>query len=119
MSDTAALFTLRDLRVSFDGADLSGADLTDGEFARNSFVKANLVGANLAGAMLQRAAFSEANLAGASFKHTYLYWARLEGVDLSQALDLTQPQIDMACGNDQTKLPVGLTMPTHWPCADD
>jgi hypothetical protein len=40
-------------------------------------------------------------------------------VDLSQAHDLTQVQVDMACGNDQTKLPAGLTMPSHWPCAED
>jgi uncharacterized protein YjbI with pentapeptide repeats len=107
------------LRVSFDGADLSGADLSDGEFSRNSFNKTNLSGANLASAMLQRASFLEANLAGASFKHTYVYWARFAGVDLSQAKDLTQAQVDMACGDAQTKLPAGLTAPTHWPCADD
>ena len=70
-------------------------------------------------AMLQRAALGEANLAGASFKRAYIYWARLEGVDLSKALDLTQAQIDMACGNAQTKLPAGLTMPSQWPCAED
>ncbi|MGE3874555.1 MAG: pentapeptide repeat-containing protein, partial [Parvibaculaceae bacterium] len=40
-------------------------------------------------------------------------------VDLSQALDLTQEQIIMACGNGQTKLPPGLAMPPHWPCAED
>jgi uncharacterized protein YjbI with pentapeptide repeats len=107
------------LRVSFEGADLSTADLSDGEFSRNSFIKANLSGANLSGAMLQRAAFGEANLAGASFKRAYLYWTRLEGVDLSQAVDLTQAQIDIACGNAQTKLPAGLTTPAHWPCAED
>ena len=67
----------------------------------------------------ERAAFGEANLAGAIFKRTYLYWARLEGVDLSQAVDLTQAQIDMACGDTKTKLPAGLTMPAQWPCAED
>jgi uncharacterized protein YjbI with pentapeptide repeats len=107
------------LRVSFDGADLSGADLSDGEFSRNSFAKANLSGANLSGAMLQRANFLGANLAGASFKRTYMYWARFAGVDLSQTKDLTQAQIDIACGDAQTKLPAGLTAPAQWPCADD
>ena len=107
------------LRVSFDGADLSGADLSDGEFSRNSFSKANLSNANLAGAMLQRGNFREATLAGASFKRTYIYWARFEGVDLSKVTDLTQAQIDMACGDAQTKLPAGLTAPAQWPCGDD
>ena len=62
--------------------------------------------------------FLDANLAGASFKHTYVYWARFAGVDLSQAKDLTQAQINMACGDAQTKLPAGLTAPTQWPCTD-
>jgi uncharacterized protein YjbI with pentapeptide repeats len=107
------------LRVSFDGADLSGADLTEGEFSRNTFIKANLTGANLTGAMLPRATLHDAIVAGASFKRTYLYWTRLEGVDLSQVHDLTQAQVDMACGNEKTKLPPGLAMPSHWPCAED
>ena len=69
--------------------------------------------------MLQRATFGEANLAGASFKRAYIYWARVEGVDLSQVVDLTQEQVDMACGDAKTKLPAGLTMPANWPCAED
>jgi uncharacterized protein YjbI with pentapeptide repeats len=105
--------------VSFDGAALTGADLSDGEFSRNSFVKATLVGANLTGAMLPRADFKDADVAGASFKRTYLYWTRFEGVDLSQVRDLTQAQVDMACGNNHTKLPTGLIMPSHWPCHED
>jgi uncharacterized protein YjbI with pentapeptide repeats len=107
------------LRVIFDGADLSGADLSDGEFSRNSFSKVNLSGANLTGAMLQRANFRDATLAGASFKRTYMYWTRFEGADLSQSTDLTQTQLDMSCGNAQTKLPAGLTVPAQWPCAED
>ena len=67
------------------GADLSGADLSD----------ANLSGANLSGANL-----SDANLSGAN----------LSGANLTGAKNLTQEQLDKACGNADTKLPEGLTL---------
>ena len=41
----------------------------------------------------------------------------IEGADLSQAENLTQQQIEIACGDDKTKLPSDLQMPAAWPCA--
>jgi hypothetical protein len=36
-------------------------------------------------------------------------------VDLSEALELTQAQIDEACVDEKTKLPVGLKLPDPCP----
>ena len=75
--------------AGLSGADLNGAKLFD----------ANLSGANLSGANLSRADLSDANLGNAG----------LSGATLSNAKNLTQTQLDEACGN-ATKLPEGLTI---------
>ncbi len=67
----------------FDGADFAGATLDDGEFARARFPGATFAGASLRG-------------------------TRFPGADLSEALGLTQAQLDQACGDGTTKLPEGL-----------
>ena len=48
----------------------------------------------------------------------YLYLTRIEGSDLSGVLGLTQWQVDVACGDGDTKLPEGLSRPPDWPCGD-
>jgi uncharacterized protein YjbI with pentapeptide repeats len=105
--------------VNFEGANLSGADMTEGDFIRNNFANANLSGAVLVGATLPRSTFHGANLAGVSFQRAYLYWTRFEGTDLSQVKDLTQEQLDITCGDQNTKLPAGLNPPQRWPCGED
>ena len=106
-------------RVNFEGADLSGAEIEEAELMRSSFAGANLSNANFTGATLARSIFTGANLAGAHFERAYLYWARFEGVDLSAVSGLTQEQIDITCGDKDTKLPSGLTAPARWPCGED
>ncbi|MFL5258545.1 MAG: pentapeptide repeat-containing protein, partial [Hyphomicrobiales bacterium] len=66
-----------------------------------------------------RTVFTGARLAGASFKRAFLSWARFEGADLGAAKDIAQAQLDLACGDQNTKLPAGLTAPKTWPCAPD
>jgi uncharacterized protein YjbI with pentapeptide repeats len=106
-------------RVNFEGADLSDSSIEEAELMRNDFTSANLANANLAGATLARTIFRGATLTGASFKRAYLYWARFEDTDLTAVKDLTQAQLDMACGDERTKLPAGLTKPKNWPCGED
>ena len=89
------------------------APISGGRILAQQFQQGKSAGANLTGAMLQRANFRDATLAGASFKRTYMYWTRFEGADLSQSTDLTQAQLDMSCGNAQTKIPTGLTVPLN------
>ena len=69
--------------VDCQGCDLHGADFT---------------GANLAHANLAHADLTNATLAVASIK----------GADLSTAKGLTQAQLDLACGDKETKRPEGL-----------
>jgi hypothetical protein len=45
-----------------------------------------------------------------------MFVTRVEGLDLSTATGLTQAQVDVACGDDKTKLPAKLTVPKSWPC---
>jgi hypothetical protein len=41
---------------------------------------------------------------------------RFEDSDLSQAIGLTQEQINISCGNEKTVLPQGIERPNDWPC---
>ena len=54
-----------------------------------------------------------------SMTRAFLFLTRIEGLDLSDAKGLQQPQIDTACGDVTTKLPPGLSIPTTWPCGFD
>jgi hypothetical protein len=82
-------------RADFTAAQLQGAYLWE----------ANLQGAILIGAQLQGANLVKANLEG----------AQLQGVDLTHVQDLTQPQINRACVDENTRLPEGLTKPASCP----
>ena len=92
------------------GRDFSGCDLRD----------ATLPGTNLAGANLSRVDLGDANLrdtgllavdftfadlTGADFSG-----AKLNGANLIDARNLTQSQLDRACGDKNTKLDSGLTI---------
>lgn len=77
------------------GATLDRAKLHD----------ANLEQANLEGARLIGSVLDGANLARAQLKD-----AVLDGADLGKARNLTQWQLDRACGDAATKLPEGLTI---------
>ena len=81
------------------GADLRGADLTG----------ADLRGALLVGADLRRARLRLADVTGADLRG-----ARLGGADLSEAIFLTQAQLDAARGDAATGLPARFTRPGHW-----
>ena len=82
------------------GAYLNGADLS----------YANLIGAHLNGADLSYANLNGATLRGATLSDATLSDADLNGANLRGAKNLTQEQLDRACGNENTKLPEGLTL---------
>jgi hypothetical protein len=56
------------------------------------------------------------NLAKAGISGAYLDDANLSGADLTGATNLTQTQLDEACGHANTELPEGLTLK---PCSTD
>ncbi len=91
--------------------------MSKADFSRVNFSNANLKGVNLSFSNISRA-----NLSGTlidenfSLEGSYLFLTRIEGLNLSALKGLAQWQVNMACGNDNTQLPDGLTQPTSWPC---
>ncbi|MDO7905525.1 pentapeptide repeat-containing protein [Paenibacillus sp. JX-17] len=86
------------------GADLIGAKLQG----------ADLRAVNLRGAYLIAADLRGVDLRGADLIGADLRDADLRGADLSQTLFLTQPQLNAAKGDGETRLPEGFAIPEHW-----
>jgi uncharacterized protein YjbI with pentapeptide repeats len=122
------------LSANLTGAKLNGANLTSANLSAANLTGADLTGANLTGANLNDANLTRADLSGANLTGTKLFVAKLIGIklnfltkltnadlsgadlthaDLRGAADLTQMQLDEACGTD-TKLSPGLTL--NKPC---
>jgi uncharacterized protein YjbI with pentapeptide repeats len=98
-------------------ANLQGAKLffakLQGAYLRSAKLQgADLRSANLQGADLSLAKFQGANLRGADLEEANLGGANLSGANLTKAKELTQKQLDQACGDEETKLPEGLTIAT-------
>jgi hypothetical protein len=96
------------------GANLHDARLQrpyvyGGEFARADFSQADLRGAYLIGVDLHHVDFRGANL-----ERTRLDRSDLRGANLERARNLTQAQLDGACGDPRTKPPPGLHITTCW-----
>jgi uncharacterized protein YjbI with pentapeptide repeats len=121
MEAQGAAFTNAELqRVEFSGANLAGTSFEKAELGRANFEGANLTGSRFTLANLTRADLSNAKFTGPlDFANAFFYLTRLAGLDLSAATGLTQYQLDMACGDADTKLPAGLTAPASWPCELD
>jgi uncharacterized protein YjbI with pentapeptide repeats len=86
------------------GPDLVGQDLRERD----------LRGADLRGAYLIAGDLRGVDLAGADLIGADLRDADLRGADLTNAIFLTQIQINAAKGDSDTKLPRSLLRPTHW-----
>jgi uncharacterized protein YjbI with pentapeptide repeats len=69
-------------------------------------------------ANLARTDLRGADLAQAKLANAYMFLTQVAGVDLSSATGLNQEQLDLACGDAQTKLPQGLVRPAGWPCTE-
>jgi uncharacterized protein YjbI with pentapeptide repeats len=85
-------------------SDYFGADLR----------KTNLRGADLRGACLIAANLRGVDLSGADLIGADLRDADLSGANLASSIFLTQPQINTAKGDSQTKLPEMLVRPIYW-----
>jgi hypothetical protein len=115
------------VRINLQDTDLSGfattrraANFTGVWFFGSKLRHAKFIDANLRDARFRRADLSFAifqgtvNFEGTNFKETTLDKALFNGVDLTQAKDLTQAQIDQASGFKNSRLPDGLYYPEHW-----
>jgi uncharacterized protein YjbI with pentapeptide repeats len=92
--------------------DLTGADLDNVRANYMCMSYANFTGASFRGADLTGANLGYSNLSNADLTGARLDITSIKGADLSTAKGLTQGQIDLACGDAQTKLPPGLHVNT-------
>ena len=111
-------FTYAELqRSDFTGANLEGADFAKAELGRAEFDGAVITGTRFSLANLARADLQNAKFTGPlDFTSAFMFRTRIGRLDLSAAIGLQQWQIDMACGDQKTKLPKGLNAPADWPC---
>lgn len=103
------------------GARLRQADLSLSTFDKSKFAGANMSVLNGFGIRAEHADFSDVNfedavLVGGSFNASKFDNANLvnvnfSGSDLSTATGLTQAQLNRACGDAETRLPKGLSLP--------
>lgn len=102
-------------RASFDGSDLthsnlSGVNAVEANFKACNFTHGVFNFANFEKSILHQALFHNAQLHKTRLKGADLSGADLSGAVLSTAIGLTQAQLDMACGNADTRLPPGLSI---------
>jgi len=112
--------------TNFRRADLTRGQFQDGDFRQTSFERAtatdvNFQNGNFSEAKLDHINLHKATLDGGNFKAVTFGNAILldatmmatdvSGADLSMTQGLKQEQLDTACGNMNTKLPDGLTIP--------
>ena len=109
--NTLLLATSELVRATVPGRRRShrGADLIGARLAGKDLRGANLRGAWLIGANLRKADLRCADLIGADLRG-----ADLCGANLSDALFLTQFQVNAARGDTGTTLPSALARPAHW-----
>ncbi len=89
--------------TDLSSADLRFASLNEAELCAANLSHVDLRGADLRGADLRDADLTRANLLEVSFTN-----ANLSRANLRLAISLFQRQIDAACGDELTELPIGL-----------
>jgi uncharacterized protein YjbI with pentapeptide repeats len=125
----AALPNLYAPGVNLQGAHLQRTNLVDAMMPEAQLQQAKLqearlgtawlTAANLQGARLQKAWLYKVDLEGADLTDTDLqgaeiFEANLVGVDLSKTVGLTQAQLDVALGAQETRVPDYLQQPEAW-----
>ena len=102
-------------RADFAFADLRGAKLGQDRDQIRNLRHAILTGADFRGVDLRDADLIGANLQKADLGKAKLNSAKLYGANMIGARNLTQTQLDAACGDDQTRLPDDLLI-SNGPC---
>lgn len=85
------------------------------DFLGKNFKKANLDGQDFSMALLIAANLTGCSLKRSNFLGADLRDANIKDCDLSEAVFLTQMQINAAQGNGKTQLPPRLVRPASWP----
>ena len=97
--------------AKFVEANLVRANLSRGVFVGTDFTAAKFDSADLTKAQFQSGQFQNAEFGSAIFIDTKLDNANFSGANMSAVQGLKQAQLDVACGNEKTRLPVGLSLP--------
>ena len=105
--------------TNLSDAMLPDAQLQEAKLQEARLGEAWLAGAKLRGAQLQRAWLYKvdlqgADLTGANLQEAKIFEANLLGVDLSRTVGLTQAQLDVALGDQETQVPDYLERPKAW-----
>lgn len=106
------------MQAHLEDAQLRGANLEGADLSRAGLRGARLQEAHLSGANLEDAELRGANLQEAALSGVYLARADLRRADLHRAI-LKQAQIDVAYGDETTRLPEGLVHPESWSKSTD
>lgn len=94
------------------GRDLHGADFDGADATLMCMSYANFSGATFRGTDLSGANLAHANLDGADLTAAHLSITSIKGTDLRRVRGLTQAQLDVACGDAETRVPAGLAVHT-------
>ncbi|MCG6890109.1 MAG: pentapeptide repeat-containing protein [Gammaproteobacteria bacterium] len=105
-------------RASFRDARITDTDWSRSELGRVDFSAAQLNGVSFQYSNLSRVIFSETKLENVDFEGAYTYLTHVEKVDLRAVKNLSQLQLNLSCGDLQTRLPKGLWIPDTWPCEE-
>jgi uncharacterized protein YjbI with pentapeptide repeats len=89
-------------------AEMGRADFTGAELNNVSFEFTNLA----------RATFKGSKLVKIDFSGTHTYLTHFEDANLKYVTQITQVQLEIACGNEATQLPERLSRPASWPCEE-
>ncbi|WP_232794233.1 MULTISPECIES: pentapeptide repeat-containing protein [Pseudofrankia] len=114
----ASLYGANLTGARLDGANLTGASLYGANLTGARLDGANLTGADLNRASLRVAKLHGANLTDAELGRTNLTDTELHGADLSGVRRLMQGQVDVALGDERTRLPEEpdkIVRPAGWP----
>lgn len=103
-------------RAEFHGNDFTGSNLISVKAPAVDFTGSNFQNARLDHMNLSEAKLDDAKLNGVTFGYAVLSGTSLDGANLSDAKltnvqGLQQAQLDVACGNMNTELPDGLSVP--------
>lgn len=92
---------------NFSGSDFSNAVLARADASYSRFISADFTNADLINSRCRHAIFH-----GARFHGARLRGADISGADFRRTTGLTQEQLMQACGDHETRLPPGLSVPS-------
>jgi len=95
---------------NFKSANLGRITALGAKFENCDMSKARFNGANLMGTSFTESIFSKAAFGTANLKAVDFTGAKLSGAKMASVEGLTQEQLDKACGDGKTELPVNLTI---------